>query len=211
LCSAARREIYPSVADPSYDPDTDTIATDVEAVPLLWLALFRPGDLLAQTIHLEADEDEGEDAEDIDVEAPVASRNDALRALEGAVPVLNALFEPEGSLDAYAKYLARAVADAPGEFVTIEMSEISSLYSSDEEFFSLLREALAVMAGARPPGARDLLVRLANLRPGRRFPPADMLLTGQSAEDDDFWNHCRILGAGEREGGIGRPVPWEPT
>jgi hypothetical protein len=208
LCASSHREIYPSFVDPSYDSDTRTIATDVYAVPLLWLALFRPEDIVAKTFHVEEDE-EGEPAGDVYVEAPVASRADALSALGTAVPVLNALFKVEGPLDSYADYMARAVADAPGEYVTAELQEISCLYPTEEEFFALLRDALRVMAGIPVEDAKRCLVQVADLRLGRPFPPADMLLTDYAAEDDDHWNHCRILGAGAREGGIGRSVPWE--
>ena len=37
--------LYPSFAEKKYDPSNQLIASDVEYLPLMWLAMFRKDDL----------------------------------------------------------------------------------------------------------------------------------------------------------------------
>jgi hypothetical protein len=201
LCSSPTPDIYPSFVQASYDSDEQTIATDVYAVPLPWMALFRASDLQARTFNV--------DGETVSAEAPVAAKPRALDSLEEAVVNLQSVFRAEGSLKNHASYLAEAITQAPGEFVTIELSELSCLYPSEQEFFSLFRNALQAIGDPGIAEGKAVLARLADLRLGRPFPPADLLVRDLEAVDDDYWNHCRILGTGRLEGGIGRPDPWE--
>src|SRR5262245_25421102 len=45
--------IYASFAQKGYDPAEQLMATDVENLPLLWLALFREGDLQHKTFKVQ--------------------------------------------------------------------------------------------------------------------------------------------------------------
>jgi hypothetical protein len=57
-----------------------------------------------------------------------------------------------------------------------------------------------------------LFVKIAQFRKLKRFPAARLLLDRlETSGDDDFWNHCRVCGAGADIGEIGRPAPWETT
>ncbi|GAA1695707.1 hypothetical protein GCM10009830_49540 [Glycomyces endophyticus] len=226
LCATDQRTLYPSTTDKGFVPDTDVVAYDVRCVPLLWLALFRPADLVAQTIVIEPDPDAvyyefGPDGDFVEVEtpaeeavdqvveavAPLVGKDLALARLDAAVPVLNRLFAGEGPLDEHAAMLRRAVADAPGAYLTIELDEIEGLWEPGT-FQPALRAALASLeAPADAEADRARLVEIAQLREGRAFPPARMLLGDQTGvEEDDYWNLARLLGAS-----FSAEVPWEPS
>jgi hypothetical protein len=201
LCVTGHDGLYPSATLPDYDPALHTLACDVGCVPLLWLALFRPGDLRTETFA--ADPDDGEDDPGTVVAtAPVAAKQTALARLDTAVPVLERLFD--GPLGEHATLLRHGVEAMPGTYVTIELDEIDALYTDDEDFSGLLRQALAGLEVSTDPAAdRARLERLSRLRPGRPIPPARLVLDGLEAPDD-WWNYCRLLGTG-----LYRPVPWE--
>jgi len=129
-----------------------------------------------------------------------------LAQLDAALPALHRLFGDEGRLDEHVALLRQGVAEAPGRFVTIELEEIAVMHSSTEEYYAMLRDALASLDEPTDVTAdRERLVGLAQLRPGRPFPPARLVLDGLDAPDDDWWNHSRLLGTRYL-----RAVPWEP-
>jgi hypothetical protein len=131
LCATDRSSLYPSTTEKDFAPPTDVVAYDVRCVPLLWLAMFRPADLLTQTIVIEPDPDavhyeigpdgdfveiatpEGED-EIVTATAPLAPKDRALAQLDAAVPMLNRLFAAEGPLDDHAAMLRRVPDDRAG-------------------------------------------------------------------------------------------------
>lgn len=224
LCTTDAESLYPSTTVVDFEPSTHVVACDARCVPLLWLAMFRAADIRTQTIVIEADPDavcvefdeatgdfvevEGGDEEDEVVEAvaPLVAKERALAQLDAAVPVLNRLFEAEGALDDHAAMLRRAVAAAPGKFITIELDEIDALWE-EGTFQPALRAALSGMEGVRDPAAeRANLVEIAQLRVGRAFPPARFLFGGSEAADDDVWNFVRLLGTA-----FSADVPWEPN
>ncbi|THV23506.1 hypothetical protein [Glycomyces paridis] len=222
LCSTGLRTLYPSTTDAAFDAATGVVAFDVRAVPLLWLAMFRPGDIAEQSITVETDasavvaefdfargefvevvpDPEAGASETVEAAAPLAEKGAALAGLDAAVPVLNRLFAAEGALDEHAALLRRAVERSPGAYLTIELDEIEALWEPGT-FAPALREALACLDGEAGPG-RERLLELTGLRTGRPFPPARLLLDGIDAEDDDHWNLVRLLGAS-----FGADVPWE--
>jgi hypothetical protein len=221
LCTSDRESLYPSTTVEGFEPATDVVAYDVRCVPLLWLALFRPADLRTQTIVIEADpdavyaefdeatgdfvelEDYEEEDEIVEAVAPLVAKDKALLQLDAALPVLNRLFETEGPLDDHAAMLRQAVTAAPGSFITIELDEIEGLWE-EGTFQPALRAALAGFDGSAEPD-RPNLIEIAQLRAGRPFPPARMLLTDHEPVDDDYWNLSRLLGAS-----FSAAVPWEP-
>ncbi|MFF3855359.1 hypothetical protein [Micromonospora sp. NPDC002575] len=175
------------------------LAEDVAAVPLLWLAMFRPADLVTATFPSD-DEDEG----DVAVTAPIAPRRRALDQLDAALPALTRIFAAEGPLHEHAALLRAGVAAMPGRFVTVDPYEIAVLVD-EREFYDTLRAGLAALdQPGDPAAARRHLTDLAQLRAGRPFPPARLVLDQLPAAEDDWWNHGRLLGAGVRG-----PAPWE--
>lgn len=223
LCTADRETLYPSTTVEGFAAATDVVAYDVRCVPLLWLALFRPADLRTQTIVIEADpdavyaefdeatgefvevEDHEEEDEVVEAVAPLVGKDRALAQLDAALPVLNRLFEPEGPLDDHAAMLRHAVAAAPGRFITIELDEIEGLWE-EGTFQPAVRAALACFDGSTDAESeRANLIEIAQLRAGRPFPPARLLLADHEPVDDDYWNLSRLFGAS-----FSAPVPWEP-
>jgi hypothetical protein len=197
LCVSDVETLYPNIGDPNYDSTVQTVACDVYCVPLLWLALFRPADMLSQVFEV--------DGEQVTGTAPLAPKAIALGQLARAIPTLNRLFAAEGPLDEYADLLRTAVADAPGQFVTIEMEEIADLWTpSPQAFYRQFSLALGRFESSRSRAAdRKRLVCISKLRPGIPFPPARCFLEGIEVSSDDCWNHCRLIGASWY-----RPVPW---
>jgi hypothetical protein len=224
LCATERASLYPSTTDENFIPSTDVVAFDVRCVPLLWLAMFRPADLVTQSILVEADPDavymefdpatgdfvevEGVEEEDevVEATAPIAAKDRALAQLDAALPALGRLFAAEGDLSGHAALLRQAVEAAPGAHVTIELDEIEGLWEPGT-FQPALRGALASLDGEGDPEAgRAHLIALAQLRAGRPFPPARLLFGDGEVADDDYWNLVRLLGTE-----FSARVPWEPS
>ncbi|MES2789203.1 MAG: hypothetical protein V4719_06240 [Planctomycetota bacterium] len=205
LCATNVEDTYPSFSDESYDPDVQTIACDVWCVPLLWMALFRPNNIVRKTFTVDGD--------DIVTEAPIVARTLAIRQLVEAVPYFNKLFAAEGRLDEYAEFLQQALESVDYEYVTIELHEIACLADSEQNFYDSFREALAAIGTDETSGAKVRFSEIAAFRDLTKFPPARLLLDeagDPEPTDDDFWNHCRVCGAGQSQSGLGLPVPWEP-
>ncbi|MDN3241563.1 hypothetical protein [Glycomyces tritici] len=222
LCTADRDSLYPSTTVAGFAPDTGVVAYDARCVPLLWLALFRPADIRTQTIVIEADPDAyvaewdpktgdfvevpgGKEGDVVEAVAPLVAKDRALTQLDAALPALNRLFAAEGPLDDHAAMLRQAVATAPGRFITIELDEIEGLWE-EGTFQPAVRRALTGMEEVRDPDAeRADLIEIAQLRAGRPFPAARMLLGEHEPVDDDYWNLSRLLGTC-----FSAAVPWEP-
>ncbi|MER5354603.1 hypothetical protein ABT093_30265 [Kitasatospora sp. NPDC002551] len=204
LCSTDVASLYPSSQVEGFDPQGGVVAHDVSGVPLLWLALFRPADLVTGVFTVE-DEDEDDEDGAVEATAPLVAKERALAQLDAALPALNALFAAEGALDAHAALLRQAVERAPGGFVTIELDEIEAVWEEEDTFQPALRTALACLdGGAEAAAGRARLVELSRLRTGRPFPPARLLVDGLEAGEDDYWNLVRLLGTS-----FAAEVPWE--
>lgn len=146
------------------------------------------------------------DGEQVTGTAPIAPKNIALKQLERATRVLNKLFRAEGPVDEYAVLLGKAVADVPGQFVTIEMEEIAELWIPNAaDFYLQFSAALGSLKSPRVRAAdRERMVCISKLRPGLSFPRARCFLEKDRVSADDCWNHTRLIGAS-----WSRPVPWE--
>jgi len=93
LAASNADTIYPSFAQKGYNAPEQLIATDVENLPLLWLALFREADLRRKVFKVQGQE--------VPAFAPVCSKEKALQQLEQAVPYLSKIFPKLGSLKEY--------------------------------------------------------------------------------------------------------------
>ena len=201
LCATDLASTYPSFVDEDYDSDVQTVACDVYCIPLVWLALFRPQDLLQKVFSV--------DGVDVPTEAPLVERTVALRQLRAALPYMNEVFSSEGPLDAYFDLFEQAVLEVDAKYLTVQLDEIACLYPSEQAFYDKFGQALSHIDQQMVAGAKPLFAEIANIRLGRPFPAARLILDGMAGEADDFWNHCRILGAGADNAGIGRATPWE--
>ena len=211
LCVTSQNTTYPSARQPGFNPQQQVIASDTWCVPLLWPALFRPADIVRWVVPGDGQDmtDAADPDDDLVTEAPITTRTRAIEQLRAAMPYFTRLFGDGGGLDAYASFLVSALEAAPYELVTIEMDEIASLSDPKQSFHDGFRAVLGAIGVDASDGARRRLVELASLRDGRRLPPARLLLDHLPAHEDDFWNHTHVLGAGAKEAGIGRAVPWE--
>jgi hypothetical protein len=195
LCVTDCVTLYPSTGDPAYDPEQQTVAACAYAVPLLWMALFRPENMRTQTFEVN-----GEPVEGI---APLAKMNAALAHLDRAAAMLNRLFPAEGPLDEHAALLRQAVEEAPGLFVTIEMGEIADL-SDPEDFYQRFREVLEGLSAPAPTAeARARVADWLGLEPGQRFPTARCFLEQPEVSKAEAQMHSRLLGFEWV-----RPWPW---
>ncbi|MET8700930.1 hypothetical protein ABZW10_18985 [Kitasatospora sp. NPDC004723] len=209
LCATEVASLYPSSQLKGFDPQGGVVAHDVSGVPLLWLAMFRPADLVTGVFTIDEDDLDDDEEAEVEATAPLVAKERALAQLDAALPVLNALFAAEGPLDAHAALLRQAVEQAPGAFVTIELDEIEGIWEEEGTFQPTLRAALAGLDGglagsARTAADRARLIELSRLRPGRPFPSARLIVDGLEAGDDDYWNLVRLLGTS-----FAAEVPWE--
>src|SRR5262245_38623576 len=204
LCVTNAKTTYPSWPPRRFDLHRQTVACAVYSVPLLWTALFRSADIARKTFTL--------DGEKIATEAPLATRKQALRQLDEAVPYFNRLFRREGPLDEYAGFLRQALEGIEYRYVTIELHEIACMFNTLQEYYDIFRVALHGISDDLSRAAWSRFKwHIAGLRRLQKFPPARLVLDGlESTADSDCANRSRILGDGAQSTGFGRPVPWEP-
>lgn len=126
--------IYPSAADEDMNAEQQLICTSVGCIPLLWLALFREGDLIRKTFEI--------DGGKIAAFAPITSRVQALVRLNEAVPYLEKVLPWLGNLQEHAAMLQKAIAVVPYTFISIELEEIAGLYPPEHRFEELFALAL---------------------------------------------------------------------
>ena len=202
LCGSRQPRLHPSYWDEAFDPDTQILVNDVIGVPALWFALFRPDDVVSQVFET----DEGH----FHVEAPIASTEKALAQLRSAGGVLEQAFAGLGSAAGYLLLFEQAIAASPWPYVTIEMTEIA--YAGDPAaFYADVRRLLEKMEQQTADGMLELLSDLSAFEALTVLPPARYCLDAlEDVTENDAWNHCRMIGAGQLHSGIGRAVPWEP-
>ncbi len=134
LCGTDLNAIYPSAIEQGYDSDRQTIASDDECIPLLWLALYRETDLRSGTFEI--------DGEQMPTIAPICRTEAAISQLNASLPYLNSIFANEGSLDDYVEMLASALQHSGFKYTTIELGEIADLYPEEHRFDDLIAMAL---------------------------------------------------------------------
>jgi hypothetical protein len=117
LCTANERQIYPCSTERGYDPREHTIATDVWAIPLLWMMLFRESDICEQRIPKRR-------GGTTPLSAPIVDSHVALTRLAGSVAAFTSAFPEQRSLQPHADMLALAISSAKRPFVTVELVEL---------------------------------------------------------------------------------------
>lgn len=203
LCGSRQSRIQPSNWDEDFDADSQILVNDVIGVPALWFALFRPTDIVIQVF-------ETEDG-NFHVEAPITSKENALAQLKDATGVLVEAFMELGNANEYISLFEQAIAASEWPFITIEMEEIA--YTSDhEEFYRDVRCLLEKFEQHSASGVLNLLLELSVFEDLSILPPARYCLDSLAdVTENDAWNHCRMIGAGQLNSGIGKTVPWEPA
>ena len=217
LCSSDFPDIYPSQEE-SYDPDRDTIAYAEYCVPLLWLALFRRGDLRERNVEARRRSSKRQtglapptETVTVTVKAPLAPKNQAIHALRDAMPHLNHVFAANGSLNEHARLLGSALVDAPGRYVSIEINEIIDMMADSAKEWRAIEAILDYFDSSRPElpkkelrKMRRLISHFCPLNTKRAFISPRELWAQNPPNDDDLINLTRLLGTE-----LFRPVPWE--
>ncbi len=197
LTTAATRQTYPSLQEPAYNAARHSVACCDWGIPLLWLPLFRPSDLLVESVTVEC----GKTYRD---PAPVVDTPRALERLAGAVARLDALFREQGSVARYAAMLREAIASTARPFVTLEAAALAGA-GAPEEFYRNLERALAYLD---QPDSYEGRHELLYLTPTVSEPEMPFPNPEEVGEESDIegMEMLRFL-LGER---WERPVPWEP-
>lgn len=197
LCCTNLDHTYPSVRNARYREDVHTLASARDRIPLLWLALFAPG-------NLRTDELASSDGETARPLAPVAPRREALTRLVGAASRIEKAFPKIGPLDAHVEPFRRMLQSARGKFLTVELDEIRALSSSGRAFDDRLRKALSYLAGGPVRGIAPALCALSGVEPARRLVPPKELFARARPTKADLFACLSVVGTSHI-----RDVPWE--
>jgi hypothetical protein len=190
-----KEHTYPSLQDWSYDPESQTIACCESGIPLLWLAIFRTGDLRFDF--------ENSKGPAFRRPAPVIHRSAVTKRLATSLPRVEALFERGSSLQEYASYLREAIAaiDTDYQYLTIEMPVIAA-ESGHSDFYGSLRKLLDFLGGEPDSEIRKRVVSMCGMHFERTVLPVSAFIDGAAARED-WENLARLLG--ERHD---RDLPW---
>lgn len=134
LATSDVETIYPAAAQEDYDAEQQLICSSVGCIPLLWLALFREGDLKRKTFEI--------DGEKIPAFAPITLRDQAVVRLNETIPYLEKILPWLGNLGDHAAMMRKAIAAVPHRFISIELEEIAGLYPPEHQFEKLFTLAL---------------------------------------------------------------------
>lgn len=190
--------IYPSEQEGDYEPDQQTVASCPLAIPMLWMACFRPGDWKVATLTTE----EGENQ----VSAPSMECRLLQGRLKESLPRLESLFPHSGSFKSHAKAFRDTITSVHHayRYLTIEWEELAGM-GDHAEFDRCASQILKFMSGEDVPEARDLLVAISSFDPDRK-----MLSVSAIAKQEDLpiadWNNLYSLAGC----GFARDVLWIP-
>lgn len=195
--------IYPSFVEEKYDAAEQTLCTDVDSIPLLWMGLFREENIRRETFEVEGTS--------VTVEAPVVEREKGLQQLRSSLYFFNKMFARDGQLDDFVAMLIKAVSGVSSKYITLEMQEIALMFDDDQWFYDEFRKALKSIAKKRTSADdKERMYGITQLREGDPFPSARMYLDKKEFSPEDQWNFTRLIGAGRFGSfGWGREVPWE--
>jgi hypothetical protein len=184
--------------EPGYNAELYTIAGAAWGIPLLWLPLFRPCDLMVEDVTVEG----GPTYRD---PAPVVETAVALTRLAASVARLNAVFREQGPLDRHAELLREAIACTGRPFVTLEPEAIAWM-GDPKAFYERLERALAYFEGPDTPRGREDLLYLtpAVSEEGLPFPAPDGFFDRGEYEVEEAEMMHFLLG----EAWL-RPLPWD--
>jgi hypothetical protein len=198
LTTAATRTTFPRLQELGYTPELHTIAGAAWGIPLLWLPLFRPCDLLVEEVTVEG----GATYRD---PAPVVETAVALTRLAGSVARLNAVFREQGPLDRHAALLREAIASTSRPFVTLEPEEIAWM-GDPRDFYGRLERAFACFDERdTPQGRKDLLYVTPTVsEENLPFPAPDGFFDRADYEIEEAEMIHFLLG----EAWV-RPLPWD--
>jgi hypothetical protein len=198
LTTAATRTTFPQLREPGYTPELHTVAGAAWGIPLLWLPLFRPCDLLVEDVMVEG----GTTYRD---PAPVVETTVALTRLAGSVTRLNSAFRKQGPLDRHADLLQEAIASTGRPFVTLEAEAIAWM-GDPRVFYERLERAFAYFEEQdTQQGRNDLLYVTPTVSEETLpFPAPDGFFDREDYDVEEAEMIHFLLGEARL-----RPLPWD--
>lgn len=198
LTTAATRITFPRLQEPGYKPELHTVAGAAWGIPLLWLPLFRPCDLLVEDVTVEG----GRVYRD---PVPVVDTTLALTRLADSVVRLNAVFRKQGPLNRHATLLAQAIESTGRPFVTLEPEAVAWMDDA-KAFYERLKRSLAYFERPDTPRGRQDLMQLTPTvsEEDMPFPAPDAFFDRKDFEVEEAEMIHFLLG----EAWL-RPLPWD--
>lgn len=189
---------------PGFDAKKHVIASCSNALPMLWLGLFRVEDLRLDIFETEEKSFIG-DVENIEskavaLPAPITDKEKALAQLSQSLEKFDALFAESGSVAKHIEYLSAAVSAAEGKYVSIDYLEISYI----QFFLDAVVSSLWYLGGGSKENVKEHLLYLAAIEPGRPFYPPPGVGKREDIPIVDKANFVRLLGFSWL-----KDVPWE--
>jgi len=215
LCCTNHPEIYPSFGYEAYNPRVHAIASGVRCIPITWLTLFGSDSMVTQPFVLKGHEvlqvsADGSSAivreeTRVTLTAPFASRVLCLERIAPNIERLELLLALKpGTIKEYGDCLFKAVQDAQGEYITLEVAEVACL-QDESEFYANLAMVLNWLDGEENPDARMACLSLGDLDLTRPIlSPTGFDDEEQEIDDQDYRNRESLIGSSVR--GI---FPWE--
>lgn len=194
LCTSNQPDVYPTRTEPGYDPSQQTVACDVDAIPLLWLMLFRASDQRDQPVTTE----EGR----VTLRAPVAPTEVALARLTPSMAALALAFPEMPSLKEQAELLRQAVESTQRQFVSLELLEVEYM-EGPAVFWPIFRHCLLGFENPSMTIEKPQTSLLSKFFKGT-LTWQDSLKRITKVSLDSEIPTARLLGAKYE-----RPVPWE--
>jgi hypothetical protein len=201
LTTAATKNTFPRLREPGYNAELHTVAGAAWGIPLLWLPLFRPCDLMMEDVTVE----EGRTYRTYRDPVPVVEAAVALTRLADSIARLNDVFHEQGSLDRHAALIGAAIASTGRPFVTLEPEAVAWM-GDPKVFYESLERALAYFEEPDTPRGRKALL---DLTPGVSekdlpFPAPDGFFDREDYEVEEAEMMHLLLG----EAWL-RPLPWD--
>lgn len=221
LCVSDEFLLYPSSFDPNFIPSTHTVASQLESLPLLWMALFREDDVFEQ----EATDTSGNE---ISLWAPLVTIKKGIHQLKDVSNYLDGIFQDYGDVSPHASELVRALETCGRTHVTLELADIEPQFV-DGVLRDGVQQALRGFANQDNRANIDVLDRFEKTSQGRQrrhgiqakthldlliwlsgidtrvpLPQASQELNVDNYDDEEWANLWALLGTG-----YAQPAPWE--
>lgn len=207
LCVSDYPDICPSLGMPEFDPALHVRAVGMYCVPLGWLAMFGADSLVSKSISVAGSEEQYIRSDgtvevvrsnyyDYQITAPIASRELCIDRLDSNIPLLEKLLQlPAGELAAHGTFLKGMLEQSAGEYVTVEMHEISCT-DKEAAFFAKLRMVLEWFDEIENPKAIQAARTFGDLDLNRPIGPLRQYADGYNLSDIDARNQENLIGSG---------------
>jgi hypothetical protein len=207
LCVSDYPDICPSLGMADFDPAIHVRAVGMYCIPLGWLAMFGADSLVSKKISVPGTEEHNllpdgsvevvrSNFYNYQVTAPIASRELCIERLDSNVPLLEKLLQlPAGDLAPHGAWLKTTLQQSIGEYVTLEMHEISCT-EREAEFFAKLQMVLQWFDEIENPKAMHAARTFGDLDLNRPIGPLRHFAENYNLSDIDARNQENLIGSG---------------